>query len=76
MAEAFEDAGDAVEAFAAGVHARQQVVELVGDALLLRKRGEYEGCSLRSIGSKSRHIQPVTDFGNVLQKPWMLEPIK
>ena len=34
LAEAFEDGGDAVEAFAAGVYPREDRVELVGDALL------------------------------------------
>ena len=41
LAEAFEDGGHAVEAFAAGVYPREDRVELVGDALLFvegRKR--------------------------------------
>ncbi len=39
LAEAFEDGGDAVEAFAAGVDPREDRVELVGDALLFVERG-------------------------------------
>jgi hypothetical protein len=34
LAETFEDGGHAVQAFAAGVHAREERVQLVGDALL------------------------------------------
>ncbi len=34
LAEAFENGGDAVQAFAAGVYPREDRVELVGDALL------------------------------------------
>jgi hypothetical protein len=34
LAEAFEDGGDAVQAFLACVHAREDRIELVADALL------------------------------------------
>ena len=38
LAEAFEDGGDAVQAFAAGVYAREQGIEFVGDAFLFGQR--------------------------------------
>ena len=40
LAEAFEDGGDAVEAFATGVYPREDRVELVGDALLFVEGGD------------------------------------
>jgi hypothetical protein len=40
LAEAFEDVGHAVEAFAAGIHPSQDRVELVGDAPLFVQGSE------------------------------------
>ena len=42
MAEALEDGGHTVETFAAGVHSREERVELVDDALLLVERRQRE----------------------------------
>jgi len=40
LSEVLEDGGYAVEAFAAGVHPREERVEFVGDAFLLVEGGE------------------------------------
>lgn len=68
LAEALQQCGDAVEAFAAGVHAREQAVEFVGDAFLFGERGQRNlGVFKDTFGDVSQADSAMRDINQLIQ---------